>query len=63
MDDQAKPDEGGMPVIRATAGTAPITPEMVQDAFDEDYVHAWAEWSTATGEQNLWDSASRDGID
>jgi hypothetical protein len=28
--------EGGLPVIRVPAGTAPITPEMVRRALDED---------------------------
>ena len=28
--------DGGLPVIRVPAGTAPITPEMVRRALDED---------------------------
>ena len=32
-------------------------------ALEEDYAHAWAEWSTAPDEQDLWESTSTDGID
>jgi hypothetical protein len=28
--------EGGLPVIRVPSGTAPVTPEMVRRALDED---------------------------
>lgn len=44
------------PVIHVPEGTAPITPEMVHHALEEDYAHAWTEWSSDPDGQTAWGS-------
>ena len=45
-----------------SAGVQHAIRMLAYPALEEDYAHAWAQWSTTPGEHDLWDNTSNDGI-